>query len=258
MIKDLQLRVSPETACTPLKLKAEISSVTQTDINAINDIKIMKRSIDARQRNVVINLSVRVFIGENAPTDVLWTPIHYGDVSEGRAVVIVGAGPAGLFAALRLIELGLRPIVLERGKDVDSRRKDMARISRENVVDPDSNYCFGEGGAGAYSDGKLYTRSKKRGSVDKILGIFHQHGASESIMVDAHPHIGTDRLPEVIKSIRNTIISSGGEVHFNTRVTGLITDGHSVTGVTTATGGESRTGNTCHRTLGKRHLPHAQ
>ena len=152
----------------------------------------------------------------------------------------MGAGPAGLFAALRLITLGVRPVVLERGKDVDSRRIDMARISREGIVDPDSNYCFGEGGAGAYSDGKLYTRSKKRGSVDTVLQWFCQHGASIDILVDVHPHIGTDKLPEVIKAMRKTILACGGEVHFGTRVTSLLTDAATgaVAGVTDADGRE--------------------
>ncbi|MDE6351810.1 MAG: NAD(P)/FAD-dependent oxidoreductase [Muribaculaceae bacterium] len=157
-------------------------------------------------------------------------------MSDAKPVIIVGAGPAGLFAALRLIELGLKPIVLERGKDVDARRKDMARIARENVVDPDSNYCFGEGGAGAYSDGKLYTRSKKRGSVDKILSVFYRHGAQADILVDAHPHIGTDRLPVVIKNIRNTILNCGGEVRFGAKVTDLIMRDGAVIGVETADG----------------------
>jgi hypothetical protein len=164
-------------------------------------------------------------------------PIRYQDVSNAKQAVIVGAGPAGLFAALQLIELGIKPIIVERGKDVDSRRKDLALINRENIVDPDSNYCFGEGGAGAYSDGKLYTRSKKRGPVDKVLQVFYQHGAQRDILVDAHPHIGTDRLPEVIKAMRNTIINSGGEVHFQTKATGLLTDSEGkVNGIVTSTG----------------------
>ncbi|MDE6377579.1 MAG: NAD(P)/FAD-dependent oxidoreductase, partial [Duncaniella sp.] len=191
----------------------------------------------------MVNLGVKVWVGETPATDSLITPVTYRRVpQDAPQVIVVGAGPAGLFAALRLIELGVRPIVLERGKDVDARKRDMAAISRDNVVDPDSNYCFGEGGAGAYSDGKLYTRSKKRGSVDKILNVLAQHGASEDILVDAHPHIGTDRLPQVIKAIRNTIIDCGGEVHFSTRVTGLTfgEDGD-VNGVTTL-GGETYSG----------------
>jgi uncharacterized FAD-dependent dehydrogenase len=196
--------------------------------------RIVKRSIDARQRRVMINITLRLYLDE-MPKEV-FEHIDYNHLTSSRQVIVVGAGPAGLFAALRLIELNIKPIVLERGKDVDSRRKDMAAISRENIVNPDSNYCFGEGGAGAFSDGKLYTRSKKRGSVEKVLNILHQNGADESILIDAHPHIGTDRLPEVIKSIRNTIIQCGGEFHFNSRVEQLIVDGTTVTGVITADG----------------------
>lgn len=223
MTTELELRVDPATAYTPMRLLAAVSTRLDIDPNRILDLKILRRSIDARQRNVMVNLAVKAYIDEHAPAHPLFTPIVYSKLSDSaRRCVIVGAGPAGLFAALRLIELGIRPIVLERGKDVDSRRKDMAAIARSGIVDPDSNYCFGEGGAGAYSDGKLYTRSKKRGPVDKILRIFHQHGAQEDILIDAHPHIGTDRLPEVIKAIRHTIIDSGGEVRFGERVTSLI------------------------------------
>lgn len=239
MIETLQLRVTPAVAYTPMLLTAEVSTKMRIDINRIGEVKILKRSIDARQRKVVVNLTVKVWVDEkpSASEESLVVPVKYPSVKDSRkTAVVVGAGPAGLFAALRLIELGVRPILLERGKPVDERGKDMARISRENVVDPDSNYCFGEGGAGAYSDGKLYTRSKKRGSVDKILNVLAQHGASEDILVDAHPHIGTDRLPKVIKSIRETIINAGGEVRFSTRVDGLLTDGRSVTGVTTSDG----------------------
>ncbi len=236
MIEELQLRLDPETAYTPLRLNATISDTLHIDINQIKSVKTIKRSIDARQRNVKINLSLRVYIDEFPESQSLITPIEYKPVTDNRQVIVVGAGPAGLFAALRLIENGIKPIVLERGKDVDSRRIDMAKISRENIVNPDSNYCFGEGGAGAYSDGKLYTRSKKRGSVDKILTILHQHGASEDILVDAHPHIGTDKLPEVIKAIRNTILNAGGEVYFSTRVTDIIIDNGQATGVVCADG----------------------
>lgn len=236
MTENLDLRLDPRTAHESLLLTAAISTRLGIDANRIKHITVTRRSIDARQRRVMVNLSVKVYIDET-PSDVsLIQPVKYGDVRSGRQVIVVGAGPAGLFAALRLIELGLRPVILERGKDVDSRRIDMAKISRENIINPDSNYCFGEGGAGAYSDGKLYTRSKKRGSVDKILNIFAQHGASEDILVDAHPHIGTDKLPEVIKAIRNTIIGCGGEVHFNTRVTSLLIDDGTVHGVSTASG----------------------
>lgn len=231
MIKELTVRVTPKTAAVHDELKLYISTIDDLDINSITSIRIVKRSIDARQRNVMVNLKVQVFINEVAPNKPLVAPIEYNNVSNCKEAVVVGAGPAGLFAALRLIELGVRPIVVERGKNVDDRLKDVARISREGIVDPESNYCFGEGGAGAYSDGKLYTRSKKRGSIDRILGIFHQHGASEDILVDAHPHIGTDKLPKVIKAMRETIISCGGEVHFAIKVTDLLIKDNEVIGV---------------------------
>ena len=231
MIKELTVRVTPKTAAVHDELKLYISTIEDLDINSITSIRIVKRSIDARQRNVMVNLKVQVFINEVAPNKPLVAPIEYNNISNCKEAVVVGAGPAGLFAALRLIELGVRPIVVERGKNVDDRLKDVAKISREGIVDPESNYCFGEGGAGAYSDGKLYTRSKKRGSIDRILGIFHQHGASEDILVDAHPHIGTDKLPKVIKAMRETIISCGGEVHFTTKVTDLLIKDNEVIGV---------------------------
>lgn len=222
MKETLQLRVDPRTAATDMLLKAQVSTNLGIDANRIHDIVIRKRSIDARQRRVMVNLTTDIYIDEEAPASPLLSPVSYRDVSNAPSAIIVGAGPAGLFAALRLIERGVRPILLERGKDVDARRVDMAQIARNDVVDPDSNYCFGEGGAGAFSDGKLYTRSKKRGNIEKILQIFCQHGASSDILVDAHPHIGTDRLPGVIKSIRDTIIRCGGEVHFSSRVTDLL------------------------------------
>ncbi|WP_289760263.1 FAD-dependent monooxygenase, partial [uncultured Duncaniella sp.] len=236
MQETIELRVDPRTAAEDMLLRAAASTHMRIDANRIKHLRITKRSIDARQRRVMVNLSVKLWVDEEPENISLITPVNYTPVNGDRQAIVVGAGPAGLFAALRLIELGIRPIILERGKDVDSRRKDMARISRENIVDPDSNYCFGEGGAGAYSDGKLYTRSKKRGSVDKILNILAQHGASEDILVDAHPHIGTDRLPAVIKAIRNTIIDCGGEVHFSSRVTELIIENSEAKGVRTADG----------------------
>lgn len=235
-IKELQLRVNPPTAYTDSLLQQHIALQENITVNDITFVKIVKRSIDARQRQVMVNLKVRVYIGERPESTSLITPIDYKPVDGTRQAIVVGAGPGGLFAALRLIELGIKPIVLERGKDVNERRKDLARISREGIVDENSNYCFGEGGAGAYSDGKLYTRSKKRGSVDRILSILHQHGASEDILVDAHPHIGTDKLPLVIENIRHTILNCGGEVHFQTRVTELVLDGGKVTGVICADG----------------------
>lgn len=231
MIQDFQIRVNPRTSAMPEELKLYISTQENIDINRIQGTRIIKRSIDARQRNVMVNLKVRVYIDEMPSDAPLIQPIEYSNVSHRPQAVVVGAGPGGLFAALRLIELGIRPIVLERGKDVQERLKDVARISREGIVNPNSNYCFGEGGAGAYSDGKLYTRSKKRGSVDRILGIFHQHGASEDILIDAHPHIGTDKLPKVIKAIRETIIACGGEVHFNTCVNNILIKDNEAIGV---------------------------
>lgn len=236
MLQQLQLRVDPRTAATQLLLQTLVSTQLDIDVNRIKALRITRRSIDARQRKVMINLSINVYIDESEPDNSMFEPIAYPDVTDAPSAIIVGAGPAGLFAALRLIEEGIRPVVLERGKDVDSRRIDMAAIARENIVDPDSNYCFGEGGAGAFSDGKLYTRSKKRGNIEKILRVFCQHGASEDILVDAHPHIGTDKLPEVIKAMRETIRKSGGEMHFSTKVTDLVIENNVLKGVETADG----------------------
>lgn len=237
MIENIEMRVDPRTAATDMLLRAAVSTTMGIDANRLRHIAVTRRSIDARQKRVMVNLGLRVWVDEEPESVSLVQPVEYSPVTGDKSVVVVGAGPAGLFAALRLIELGVKPVILERGKDVDSRRKDMARIARENVVDPDSNYCFGEGGAGAFSDGKLYTRSKKRGPVDKILHILAQHGAPEAILADAHPHIGTDLLPEVIKSIRATIERCGGEVRFGTRVTDLLIDSSGrVSGVATASG----------------------
>ena len=229
---NIQVRVKPEVAANDMRLRAAASTAADIDINRIRRAEITRRSIDARQRQVLVLLSLRLWIDEEPWAMPAVTPEDaYRPVPAGAPqAVVVGAGPAGLFAALRLIELGVRPVVLERGKDVDSRRPDMARISREGVVDPDSNYCFGEGGAGAFSDGKLYTRSKKRGPVDKILRILHMHGAADNILIEAHPHIGSDRLPAVIKAIRATIERCGGEVRFGTRVDSLAVEDGRVTG----------------------------
>lgn len=236
MVETLQLVVDPRTASTPLLLRTLISTRLGLDVNRIKGEIITRRSIDARQRDIKFNLSVKAYIDEPMPDSPLLLPIKYNNVGDREAVVIVGTGPAGLFAALRLIERGYRPIILERGKDVDRRRVDMAEISRSGVVNPNSNYCFGEGGAGAFSDGKLYTRSKKRGNVEKILQIFCQHGACTDILVDAHPHIGTDRLPGVIKAMRDTIINCGGEVRFDCLVTGLLINNGVIKGVETTDG----------------------
>ena len=228
MTYEFQLRVLPQVAATEVLLKDHVAREKGIDVRTINHIRVLKRSIDARQRTIFVNLKVRIYVNEE-PTDEEYVATEYRDVADARQVVVVGAGPGGLFAALKLIEMGLKPIVLERGKDVHERKKDLSKIARTHQVDAESNYCFGEGGAGAYSDGKLYTRSKKRGSVDKILNVFCQHGASTSILADAHPHIGTDKLPRVIENMRNTILRCGGEVHFQTKMTRLIVEERGMT-----------------------------
>lgn len=230
MIHEFQIRVLPSQAASEQTIKDYIAHDRGIDIRTINGVRVLRRSIDARQRTVFLNLSVRVYVNE-MPQDDVYRHTDYHDVSEGRQVIVVGEGPGGLFASLRLIELGLRPVVLERGKNVRERKLDLSLITKTQKVDEESNYCFGEGGAGAYSDGKLYTRSKKRGNTEKILNVFCQHGASTSILADAHPHIGTDKLPRVIENMRNTILECGGEVHFRTKMTGLIVSGDTVTGV---------------------------
>ena len=235
MIQEYQIRVLPEQAANEQSIKLFISKDKGIDARTIKAIRILKRSIDARQRTIFVNLKVRIYINE-LPQDEEFVHTEYQNVEGKPQVIVVGAGPGGLFAALRLIEQGLRPIVVERGKNVRDRKVDIARISREHKVDPESNYSFGEGGAGAYSDGKLYTRSKKRGNVDKILNVFCQHGASTSILMDAHPHIGTDKLPRVIENMRNTILECGGEVHFETRMDALIIEKEKVVGIETNNG----------------------
>lgn len=235
MVNEYQLRILPEQAASEQSLKTYISREKGLDIRTINAVRVLKKSIDARQRTIYVNVKVQVFINE-VPDTQEYTHTEYKNVSGKPQVIVVGAGPGGLFAALRLIELGLRPIVIERGKNVRERKEDLAKISREHKVDPESNYSFGEGGAGAYSDGKLYTRSKKRGNVDKILNVFCQHGASTSILIDAHPHIGTDKLPRVIENMRNTILECGGEVHFKTRMDAIIIEKNKVVGIETNDG----------------------
>lgn len=235
MIHEYQLRILPEQAASEQSLKQYISREKCLDVRTINAIRILKRSIDARQRTIYVNLTIRVFVNET-PSEEEFVRTDYPNVEGRPAVIVVGAGPGGLFAALKLIELGLRPIVVERGKNVRERKEDLARISREHKVNAESNYSFGEGGAGAYSDGKLYTRSKKRGSVEKILNVFCQHGASPTILSDAHPHIGTDKLPRVIENMRNTILACGGEVHFQTRMESILIEGQKVKGIETNTG----------------------
>ncbi len=230
MTEEHQIRVLPRIAACEQEIIRYIAQERGIDARTITAIRILKRSIDARQRTIFVNLKVRIYINE-MPTDDAYTHTEYRDVSSGKRVIVVGEGPGGLFASLRLIEHGLCPIVIERGKNVHDRKKDLAAITQRQKVDGESNYCFGEGGAGAYSDGKLYTRSKKRGSTTKILNVFCQHGASTAILADAHPHIGTDRLPRVIENMRNTILSCGGEVHHQTKMTSILRKGDSVVGV---------------------------
>ena len=230
MIEEYQIRILPEQAASEEGIKRYLSKEKGIDVRTLNQVRVLKRSIDARQRTIYVNLKVRAYINEFAQDD-QYIHTEYPDVNSRPRVVVVGEGPGGLFASLRLIELGYRPVVLERGKDVRERKKDLSNITKTQKVDAESNYCFGEGGAGAYSDGKLYTRSKKRGSVDKILNVFCQHGANTNILADAHPHIGTDKLPRVIENMRNTILQCGGEVHFQTKMTSFIIDGDKVIGV---------------------------
>ena len=229
MIQEYQIRVLPVVASHEQNIRQYVADEKGIDARTINAVRVLKRSIDARQRTIFVNLTVRVYINE-MPQDDEYVKTEYSDVSSKPAVIVVGEGPGGLFASLRLIELGLRPIVLERGKNVRERKIDLANIGKTQRVDPESNYCFGEGGAGAYSDGKLYTRSKKRGNIEKILNVFCQHGASTSILADAHPHIGTDKLPKVIENMRETIIRCGGEVHFQTKMTRLLINADIVVG----------------------------
>lgn len=230
MIQEYQIRILPEQAANEEGIKRYLAKEKGLDVRTLNKVRVLKRSIDARQRTIFVNLKVRAYINE-MPQDDQYVHTEYPDVSSRPRVIVVGEGPGGLFASLRLIELGYRPVVLERGKDVRERKKDLSNITKTQKVDSESNYCFGEGGAGAYSDGKLYTRSKKRGSVDKILNVFCQHGANTNILADAHPHIGTDKLPRVIENMRNTIINCGGEVHFQTKMTRFILEGDRVIGV---------------------------
>lgn len=238
MIEEYQFRVLPQVAYKEESIKQYLAKEKGLDVRTLQHIRVLKKSVDARQRTIFINLKVRAYINE-LPQDDEYVHTDYPDVRNGKPVIVVGAGPGGLFAALRLIEQGLRPIVIERGKNVRERKKDLSLITKTQKVDGESNYCFGEGGAGAYSDGKLYTRSKKRGSVGKILNVFCQHGASTSILADAHPHIGTDKLPRVIENMRNTILECGGEVHFQTKMVRLILQGDKAVGVEAVSVGEA-------------------
>ncbi|MBC8464679.1 MAG: FAD-binding protein, partial [Bacteroidetes bacterium] len=230
-MQTIQLSLSPVQASTEENIQQEVANHLNIAKEQITEIRLLKRSIDARKRKVKVQLKIEVYINEKAPNFDIER--NYQDVSSKDPVVIVGSGPAGLFAALKLIELGKKPIVLERGKDVQSRRRDLAAINKEHIVNPNSNYCFGEGGAGTYSDGKLYTRSKKRGSIQSVLETMVFHGAKEDILIDAHPHIGTNKLPKLIADIRETILNAGGEIHFNTKVTDFIIEKNTIKGVVT-------------------------
>ena len=234
MVKEIEIVCQPEQHEDEAALKKLAASVLKISPHQITGLKMLKRSIDARGRKVVYRMQVRVFINEPFVPESY--TVNYPSVSNAKPVIIIGAGPAGLFAALQCIESGLKPIILERGKDVKQRRRDLANINKEGLVNPESNYCFGEGGAGTYSDGKLYTRSTKRGDVNQVLKIFVAHGAPEDILIDARPHIGTNKLPGIITAIRETIQNAGGEIHFDTKVIGLIVDFGKIGGVKTSNG----------------------
>lgn len=237
MISEIDLRVPPEVASDPKALLREIANALSISPSQVNDRRIIRRSVDARKPRILVNLRIVVATGSDRKITPSFNPVKFGDVRDSKeTVIIVGAGPAGLFAALRAIENGIRPILLERGESVESRRETLARINRERKINTESNYCFGEGGAGAFSDGKLFTRSKKRGSASEILELLVQFGANPEILIDSHPHIGSDKLPHIISAIRNQILESGGEVRFNTKVTNLLMENGEVKGVETEDG----------------------
>ena len=235
MIKELQLRVLPHIVHSDQLFRQEIAHQLSIPENEITGIRRKRQSIDARSKQVYFQIVAEAFINE--PFQELGVKnLELRDVSNAEPVIIVGAGPAGIFAALKLIELGLKPIVLERGKDVSARRRDLAALMKDHVVNPESNYCFGEGGAGTYSDGKLYTRATKRGDVERILQLFYSHGADERILYEAHPHIGTNKLPQIITAMRQTILSCGGEFLFNSKVTQLLIEKDACKGVQLSNG----------------------
>jgi len=235
MIKELQLRVLPHIAHNEDLLLAEAAKYLSVDEKNITGIRRKRQSIDARGKQVYYQVVAEVSINEPFEKFNIQNP-KFKDVSNAEPVIIVGAGPAGIFAALKLIELGVKPIVLERGKDVSARRRDLATLMKDHIVNPESNYCFGEGGAGTYSDGKLYTRATKRGDVERILQLFYSHGADERILYEAHPHIGTNKLPQIITAMRQTIISCGGEFLFDSKVTQLLVEKDECKGVQLSNG----------------------
>lgn len=229
MQKEIEIKLLPQEIDQDEILKQHLATALNVALSRIQGYKILKRSIDARSRQVVYRLQVKVYVDEPILADI--HHIHYQNVSDQKRVIIVGAGPAGLFAALQCIESGLKPIILERGKDVKQRRRDLALVNKEGIVNTESNYCYGEGGAGTYSDGKLYTRSNKRGDINKVLESFVQHGATEDILVDARPHIGTNKLPQIITAIRETLLNAGAEIHFDQKMTDILVDFGKIKGV---------------------------
>lgn len=229
MQKEIEITIAPADVLNQQVILQSLSKALKLQINEVKNYKILKRSIDARSRKVIYRLQVRVFLNE--PIQLIKPSISYPKINDAKPVIIVGAGPAGLFAALQCLENGLKPIIVERGKDVKQRRRDLAAINKQGVVNTESNYCYGEGGAGTYSDGKLYTRSNKRGDINKVLQIFVQHGADEDILIDARPHIGTNKLPQIITGIRETIQNAGGEVRFEAKLTDFLISNHQIKGV---------------------------
>ncbi len=229
MKKEIEIDVRPEKIKEEYFLHLLVAKKLKRNVAEIKAFQILRRSIDARNKTPVFRLRIRAYLNEEPEHEEI--SFNFRDVSRSRKVIIVGSGPAGLFAALKLLELGLKPVIFERGKDVQTRRRDLRLIQQESKVNPESNYCFGEGGAGTYSDGKLYTRSKKRGDVKRILSLFVFHGASKNILIDSHPHIGSNVLPKVVEEMRETILKFGGEIHFESKITDLIVENQKVRGV---------------------------
>lgn len=236
MVKEVSFSLTPEAASDEWQVKKTAALKAGIDPGQVKDFIITRKSIDARHKSIKVNFAVRLATEENEQLKEINSP-GLRDVSKSPEVIIIGAGPAGLFAALRLCELGLRPVILERGRNVSDRKRDIARISREHIIDPDSNYCFGEGGAGTFSDGKLYTRSQKRGNNQRVLELFFHFGAHENILYESHPHIGSDKLPSIISSMRKAILDAGGLILFNKRVADIVSDNSGIKGVVTS-GGE--------------------
>jgi len=233
MPKLFQLALPPERAADESAILKIAASLSGINLSEITFHRILRRSVDARKKKILVNLVVEIFTEKDVPFPAI-APFKKQDVTNRHEVIIVGAGPAGLFASLRLIELGFRPVIIERGKDVSARKKDIALISREQIINPDSNYCFGEGGAGTFSDGKLYTRSKKRGDNTRVLELLCLHGANNNILYEAHPHLGTDKLPRIISNIRQSITDAGGIFLLNKRVADFIIESGSFRGVMTS------------------------